>query len=314
MKFYITDTTDPIAMGYRNMYSNLFEDLDAKISDSIEKNFVYPEFLYKVQASMLEEYHNTKSEVLFRGDDSWKKASYITTTQSNKTINNTLDAYYTMVKENEDEEVGLIQMYTPREKQSLTAYLTGTVIEGKNKLKIYKLSSDESILGLTQLDNQITLDKKIQKNIDELNVTGAKVTKNMMIVPINNSLLYIEQIYQTKTNEANIPLLKMVIVASGNKVAVGKNIGFLVPCLIFSLYNVAFMGYIAMSSYIYVDFFGLSEQMYSYFFAANAALSLIGPMIYVRFLSDANKKNFAYAFLNSSEASHSSVATNLVAI
>lgn len=74
---------------------------------------------------------------------------------------------------------------------------------------------------------------------------------------------------------------------------VAKNPSFLIPCLIFSLYNMAFMSYIAMSSYIYVDTFGLSEQMYSYFFAASAALSLLGPLIYVRFLINTNKRSFA---------------------
>ena len=83
-----------------------------------------------------------------------------------------------------------------------------------------------------------------------------------------------------------------VLGSLGRLVTVGKNAGFLVPCLIFSLYNLAFMGYIAMSSYIYVDFFGLSEQVYSYFFAANAALSLIGPMIYVKFFTRTNKRKF----------------------
>ena len=79
----------------------------------------------------------------------------------------------------------------------------------------------------------------------------------------------------------------------GRLVSVGKNMGFLVRCLIFSLYNLAFMGYIAMSSYIYVDYFGLSEQVYSYFFAANAALSMVGPILYVRFMTGFNKKKFA---------------------
>lgn len=84
-----------------------------------------------------------------------------------------------------------------------------------------------------------------------------------------------------------------VLGSLGRLVAVGKNIGFLIPCIIFSLYNLAFMGYIAMSSYIYVDVFGLSEQLYSYFFAANAALSMIGPMLYVRFMTGFDKKKFA---------------------
>ena len=81
--------------------------------------------------------------------------------------------------------------------------------------------------------------------------------------------------------------------AIGRLFAVGRNVSFIVPCLLFSLYNLAFMGYISMSSYIYVEYFGLSEQNYSYFFAANAALSMVGPMAYVKFFSDANKKKFA---------------------
>ena len=222
MKFYITDETDPIAMAYRKMYPNVFEDLNTKIPEDISKSFVYPKFLYDVQSSMIEEYHNTKSEVLYRGDDSWKKASYVAT-QNNKTVTNTLDSYYTMVKDN---NIGLIQMYSPNNKQNLTAYLVGTNNNGANKLKIYRLSSNESILGLTQLDSEIMQDENMKNQIEKLNVTGAKISKSIMVVPVENTLLYIEQIYQTKTNEkeAGTPLLKKVIVSSGNKVAIGKNL------------------------------------------------------------------------------------------
>ena len=37
--------------------------------------------------------------------------------------------------------------------------------------------------------------------------------------------------------------------------------------------------------------------MYSYFFAANACLSLVGPMVYVKFFAETNKKSFAMACL-----------------
>ena len=47
----------------------------------------------------------------------------------------------------------------------------------------------------------------------------------MIIVPINNTLLYVEPIFQQQLNEKNsIPLLKKVVVASGSKVAIGDNI------------------------------------------------------------------------------------------
>ena len=77
---------------------------------------------------------------------------------------------------------------------------------------------------------------------------------------------------------------------------VGRNMGLLAPCLIFALSNLPFMGYIAVSSYIYVDSFGLSEQVYSYFFAANVLVSLAGPLIYMRFLSHTDKGKLSYFF------------------
>ncbi len=101
------------------------------------------------------------------------------------------------------------------------------------------------------------------------------------------SVLYQETLDEEEKYEGT------VLGSIGRLFAVGRNISFIVPCFIFSLYNLAFMGYISMSSYIYVEQFGLSEQVYSYFFAANAGLSMIGPMMYVKFLTSANKKKFA---------------------
>ena len=222
MNFYITDETDPIAMAYRKMYPDVFEELNSKIPADISKSFVYPKFLYDIQSSMIEEYHNTKSEVLYRGDDSWKKASYVAT-QNNKSVTNTLDSYYTMVK---DDNIGLIQMYSPNNKQNLISYLVGTNESGINKLKIYRISSNEVVLGLTQLDSKILQDENMKNQIEKLNVTGVKISKNIMVVPVEKTLLYIEQIYQTKTNDKEVenPLLKKVIVSSGNKVAIVNNL------------------------------------------------------------------------------------------
>ena len=41
------------------------------------------------------------------------------------------------------------------------------------------------------------------------------------------------------------------------------------------------MGYIAVGSYIYVDFFGVGEVGYSLFFAVAAILMAAGPFIWI---------------------------------
>ena len=225
MKYYITDRTDPIAMAYRKVYPKLFQDLDSEISKTIQAQFIYPEFLYNVQSTMLEEYHNTKADVLYRSDNTWEKATYKNSQSTNNKNKNSLKPYYTMVaNSNNEETIGLIQIYTPKNKQNISSYLIGTVENGQNKLTLKTLHSDTTILGPTQLDTQIAQDETIQSQIDGLAVTGAKVTRNMVIVPIENTLIYVEPIYQTLVNESDIPVLKKVIIASGNKVAIGNNL------------------------------------------------------------------------------------------
>lgn len=76
-----------------------------------------------------------------------------------------------------------------------------------------------------QLDNLIEQDEIISTEIRSLNVTGTKITKEMIIVPIENTLLYVVPVYQTSLNETNsVPVLKKIVVASGNKVAIGDNL------------------------------------------------------------------------------------------
>lgn len=56
----------------------------------------------------------------------------------------------------------------------------------------------------------------------------------------------------------------------GRLAVVGKNVGFTGVLTVFSLLAAPYMAYVAVSSYVYVQYFGLSEQVYSYFFAANS--------------------------------------------
>ena len=138
-----------------------------------------------------------------------------------------IDPYYTMVKtvDSEDSKLGLVLPFTPNEKQNITSYMVGTYEGGVPKLTIYKFASDSNILGPMQLDTQIEQDEDISNELETLNVTGTKITKNMVIVPLDNTLLYVEPIYQQYINEDDsVPTLKKVIVASGNKLAIGDNI------------------------------------------------------------------------------------------
>ena len=63
---------------------------------------------------------------------------------------------------------------------------------------------------------------------------------------------------------------------------VAKNKSFISLLMILSMISIATMSYISASSYIFVDGFGLSEKVYSYYFAMNAVFFLLGPLLYIK--------------------------------
>ena len=230
MDFYITDRTDPIVMAYRNIYPNVFQDLETDIPESIAKHLLYPKYLYNIQAKMIERYHEIQTEVLYRTDDVWSIAKENTskTLQTNSNVGTEIEPYYTVVKtlDNNESNLALVIPYTLTGKQNIISYLVGTYDENnKLKLKIYKFKTEDTILGTMQLDKLIDEDEKISEVLEKLNTTGSKIIKNTIVVPINNTLIYIEPIYQIMVNEEpKLPILKNVIVASGNKVAIGETL------------------------------------------------------------------------------------------
>lgn len=226
IKFYITDRTDPIVMAYRKAYKDLFQDLDAKIPEEISNHFVYPEYLYNIQANVLKRYHNVEPDVLYRADDVWDVSTYSLTGSAQSTVS-PIQSYYTMVKtaDNNENTLGLVLPYTISGKQNITSYLVGSYENGTPKLKLYSFPDDSNVLGLLQLDTQIEQNEEIYKQIASLNVSGTKLTKNIVVVPVDNKLLYVEAIYQQYINEeSSLPTLKKIVVASGNKVAIGDNL------------------------------------------------------------------------------------------
>jgi UPF0182 protein CKL_0015 len=227
ISFYITDRTDPIAMAYKNIYPDLFMDLEEKIPADISEHFVYSKYLYEIQADIIARYHNVQADVLYRSNDIWEVASYNVGKVVTKTGTD-IEPYYTMVKtENEEEQqLGLVLSYTPQGKQNLISYLVGTCdTSGKSKLTIYKYQADTNVLGPMQLDTQLSQDERIVKELETLNINGIKIIKNMVLVPLNDKILYVEPIYIQYLNEKDsLPTLKKVIVSSGNKIAIGDTL------------------------------------------------------------------------------------------
>ena len=93
------------------------------------------------------------------------------------------------------------------------------------------------------------------------------------IIVIVFSVLFTETLKQKESGGVFHTISRLFVVL--------KNKRFTVLLIIFSLSGITFMAFVASSSYIYQNTFNLSEQAYSYFFAFNAASTVLGPLLYV---------------------------------
>ena len=159
-------------MAYNNMYPGLFVDKDEKIPEDISKHFVYPQYLYDIQAEVIQKYHNIQPEVLYRANDIWKIAE---SNNNGRTIQ--MKSYYTMVKPagTDSETLGLVIPFTPYGKQNMISYMVGTYENGEAKLKLYEFPSDSNVLGPMQIETQINQDGTISTDIASLSVSGTKL-------------------------------------------------------------------------------------------------------------------------------------------
>jgi DHA1 family bicyclomycin/chloramphenicol resistance-like MFS transporter len=61
-----------------------------------------------------------------------------------------------------------------------------------------------------------------------------------------------------------------------------KNPRFSVLLGIFSITPMPLMAFIAVSAFVYIDGFGMTESLYSYYFSFNALGAMVGPMVYMK--------------------------------
>lgn len=219
MKFYITDRTDPIIMAYNNIYPNLFATKDDTIPEDIAKHLVYSEYLFNIQSNFAAVYHDATPDVLYRGKDIWEVCD---TTYTNNSENH-ISPYYTMVKDNDgNDTLGIVIPYSTYDKQNIIGYMVGYMNGQEMVRNIYAFNSSTSVPGLLQLETQINQDETIAEEIAALNVSGTRISRKMYAVPVDNTILYVETVYQDLINERDQkPTLKKVIIASGNKLAIG---------------------------------------------------------------------------------------------
>lgn len=214
--YYVVDDSDPIAKTMQKIYPDLFKNF-SDMPLELQSHIRYPNTLFSIQASVYQRYHMEDIQVFYQNEDRWAIANEIYgITKQQMTPN-----YYIMKLPGEEkaEFVNTIP-YTPMDKQNMMALFVARN-DGDNygKLVLYQLPKNRIIYGPEQIEAQIDQNTEISKEFSLWNSSGSTYTRgNMFIIPIENSLIYVEPVYLEATN-SSIPEVKRVIVAYNDRIA-----------------------------------------------------------------------------------------------
>ena len=221
--FYIIDKTDPIIMAYKTMYPLLFEENE--IPKSIMDKCVYPESLFVLQSKIYAQYHSQKPETFYNKSDLYTIAN-----EKYESEIKPVNPYYNLIQLNEfnkdKAELVLMLPYTLYNRENMVSWIAvGNKGDNYGKFVSYKFPQNVNIYGPLQIENLIDNNPEISKELTLWDSGGSKVIRgNLMVIPVNGTILYVEPVYLTSDNQASIPAVKRVIAACGNRLVMEETI------------------------------------------------------------------------------------------
>ena len=251
--FYLMDDKDdPLALGYKQIFPDLLKPISAMPTD-LRHHIRYPMTLFSIQAKAYLDYHMKDPTTFYAKEDQWQVGQEIYSRSSRRTVptpttpsqfglaptmpvQDTVSAdtqevapYYVIVKVPGEEKAEFVLMlpFTPKDKPNLTAWMAARCDpEHYGQLLLYRFPKGKLASGPMQVESFIDQKGDISQQISLWNTQGSRVLRgNLLVIPISDSLLYVEPIYiQSENEDAAIPELRRVVVGYKEKVEWGETL------------------------------------------------------------------------------------------
>ena len=213
---YVFDEKDPVMRAYQHLFPKLFTP-GAEMPADLRAHARYPEFIFRVQAEIYRTFHMTNTEAFFNKEDVWEVARNLNNPSGRAEPGAPTYVVATLPGEEEPEFL-LMTTFTPRNKDNMIGLMLARCDGDKlGELTFLKLSKQELMFGSMQIEARINQDQFISKDLSLWNQQGSQVLRGQMLVlPVDDTFVYIEPIY-LQAAEARMPQLKKVVIAVGNR-------------------------------------------------------------------------------------------------
>jgi uncharacterized membrane protein (UPF0182 family) len=219
--FYLIDAADPIARTYQRIFPSLFKPFAAMPPD-LQTHIRYPEDLFRIQAQIYQAYHMEAADVFYNREDLWQSP------REPADGGTTLMAPYYIVMRLPGEaqaEFFLMLPMVPSRRDNMIAWLAARCDPPDyGKLIVYEFPKDKLVYGPFQIEALINQNTEISQQLTLWNQMGSRVIRgNLLVIPIENSILYVSPLY-LRAAEGQLPELKRVIAAYGDRVVMRETL------------------------------------------------------------------------------------------
>jgi uncharacterized protein len=220
--FYLVDAGDPIAATYQRIFPSLFKPLSAMPAD-LQKHIRYPEDLFLIQARLYQTYHMEAAEVFYNREDLWQFPR-----QPGGDGIATMAPYYIIMRlpGEPQAEFFLMVPMVPSRRDNMIAWLAARCdAPDYGKLVVYEFPKERLVYGPFQIEARINQTTEISQQLTLWNQMGSRVIRgaNLLVIPIENSLLYVTPLY-LRAEHGHLPELKRVIAAYGEHVVMRETL------------------------------------------------------------------------------------------
>lgn len=221
-KFYIADETDPLIQSYAKVFPGLFQPLD-QMPETLRQHLKYSTTLFEVQTEIYQQYHMKNPTVFYNKEDVWSIANEVYGSETTK-----MEPYFVNMRlpGSDQLEFLLMRPFTPTQKQNMVSWLAArNDDEHYGELVLFKFPKQSTIYGPLQVESRISNDSEISQNLNLWDQQGSSVIRsNMLVIPIKNSILYVEPIYLTTNSENSLPEVVRIVVAYKDKIVMAKTL------------------------------------------------------------------------------------------
>ncbi len=221
VKFYVIDKEDPVLKTYQNIFPELFQDF-SEMPNSQKAHIRYPIDLFKIQIDIFNSYHMTDPQVFYNREDLWEIPKE---TFQREEID--VEPYYVVMKPigQEISQFLLMQPLNPSKKNNMISWIYAVSdLDNYGQLNVFKFPKEKLIYGPLQIESRIDQDPIISQQLTLWGQEGSQVIRgNLLVIPIEDGLLYVEPIY-LQASKSEIPELKRVVIAYGSKITMAENL------------------------------------------------------------------------------------------